>query len=334
LPDHLPGPSPAPLPPLVGWGSLMPASGKRLCTEGCRKYKRGAHYNEGGRRCANCRQYKVHWRACSECGVAAPCTALPRDGSDSDSSGSTGESELAWACARCSRLTALRRGELPPQRGTKVSVADRDAFFEAQLDPATACYVRLWLVPRRRYCPLFWARLIFWLRWRCVAATLRGPPDGCVVRAGRNRRVMDTDALALHVRRLRDQGHWPPGNAPVLLTGVSDVILAQVKANLQLPLHSAGLPAWGAREIGRLRGCPDSLSELRTGPLDRAGFLQNPAGQSGNLLVRRCTDAMKRCFGTASSPAAAALPARFASTASLGEAGVLGNAARRRLLWT
>ncbi len=303
---------------------------KRLCTAGCRKYKPIAHY-PGGRRCANCRQCGIHWRVCDECGVAAPCTPLPSDESDSESAD---ESDVEWACARCGRLAALRRGELPKQRGTKVSAADREAFFEAQLDPATAHDVCLWLVPRRRHCPLFLARLIFWLRWRCVAATLRGPPEGCVVRAGRNRRVMDTDLLALHLRELRDKGHWPPGNAPVLLTGVSDVVFAQVKANLQLPLHSAGLPAWSAQQVGRLRSCPDSLSELRTGPFDRAAFLQNPAGQSGNRLVQRCTEAMKRCFCTASSPAAAALPPRFASTASLGEGGVLGDAARRRLLWT
>lgn len=301
---------------------------KRLCTQGCRRFKPLAHYRGAGRRCANCRQYQFYWRTCDTCGVAGPCTAVHDSGSDS---GSEDDPDEDWACARCARLADLRDGRLPPQRGATVSAAERRAFFAAQLDADTALRVRLWLVPRRPYCPLFWARVILWLRWRCVAATLRGPAEGCVVRVGRNRRAMDTDLLALHLRQLRDQGQWPPGTAPVLLTGTSDVVFAQVKANLQLPLHSAGLPAWSAQEVARLRSCPDSLSELRTGAFNRAAFVANPSGQGNSLLVKRCAEAMRRCFCIAPS---AVLPARFASTASLGEAGVLGDAARRLLLWT
>jgi hypothetical protein len=304
---------------------------KRLC-QACRKMRSAGQvvctHPPGGRRCKTCHVYGREWQVCNECGSAATCTPAPASGSESDESDS--DADLAahtWLCARCHRLASLACGDLPAKRGgrgKKVPAADRELFWQAQLDPTISARVRLWLVPRRRRCPLWLARLLFWLRFGIVAAALEGPPDTALQRRGRNERRMDSDGLALHLRRLSARGRFPPGLAPVLLTGVTPQGLAEIQASLALPISSAGLPAWPAPERDRLRACRVSLSELHRGtPLNREVFVLNPLGQGGNLLVRRCTEALQ-CAGLAHAPAAT----------TLGAPGLAGDAARRLLLWT
>lgn len=196
----------------------------------------------------------------------------------------------------------------------------------AQLDPEVQAQVRLWIVPRARHCPLWLTRLVLWLRFAAVAAVLEGPLDGCLVRHGRNGRRMDSYELALHLRDLVARGRFPDGPAPVLLTGVTEQGLVEVRAALALPGPVAAPgPAWSEGDRGRLRSYAFSLSELqRSGrALDRGAFVQNPLGQSGHLLVQRCAAALER-VGLPHVPTATAL----------GAPGLAGDAARRLLLWT
>jgi len=228
-------------------------------------------------------------------------------------------------CARCERAAALQRGELPPQRGAAVPDEERAAFSASQLAPAVRPHVDVWLVPRRRWCPLWLARVVLWCRWACVAGVLEGPPDSCLRQGGRGTgraRYLGPPQLAAHLRDLRGRGGWPDGAAPVLLTGVSDV--ASVHAAL-------ALLDFPAAERDRLAACPASLSELQTGPaLRRADFVADPRSQSSHILVLRCTLAMERA-GLA--PGGTLLP-RFTNTATLDQPGSRGDAFRQLQLWT
>jgi hypothetical protein len=196
-----------------------------------------------------------------------------------------------------------------------VTTAQRLAFVDFQL--ATVPFlVEIWLVPLKPWCPLQLARLVFWCRWHRVAAVLHGPPESAFPRSAGQRRV-DHAKLAAHLCSLRATQRWPPGSAPVLLTGCTPTDLERVKADL------GGLPV---AEHARLVTCPDSLSAIKAVAAGwRDQFVRAPRQHSA-LLVRRVRVAMVNAFGRA-----AAMPGQ---TAELGEASAHGGAFRKLQNWS
>lgn len=178
------------------------------------------------------------------------------------------------------------------------------------------------------------ARAVLLLRHGCVAATLRGPPETAMRRAGKSGpRYLDPARVGRHLLELWAQSHWAQGVAPVLLTGLGAAALpAVVAAAVALGPGAPLGPPLG--EAARLVTVPSHLSELRTGlPAPTRAWVQGlaatPAAPAfgGHTLCIRCQAALHSVFGP--HPAAPLnLPA------ALDEAGPRGAAFRALQLWS
>jgi hypothetical protein len=192
-----------------------------------------------------------------------------------------------WVCSCCGDAETLRRDEHPPKRTTALSTPEKVAFLE--LHQALHASVDVWIVPRSRWCQLQMARLLLWRRYGLLAALLAGPPPAAYYRVGDARHV-DGDVLADHFAELHQAGGWPPGSAPILVTGTVEADLADSRDTLRVMEQAMLLPVG---EAARLRPYKPSLSEwMATAAGWRDAVVSDPMTAPPCVLAVRVRDAL------------------------------------------
>ena len=170
-------------------------------------------------------------------------------------------------------------------RQTRPSDRAHDARALATMHLAHVVHVEVWVIALQKPCFLLLFRLIIWRRFGLLVGLMIGPPSG-VHTYSHGRRVLNHGALARHLETLRQQGHWPRGRAPVLLTGCSSADLQQVL------MHTASLPLAQRR---RLTAYPHTVSERgATAGLPLQRFLKAPSSPAlqRSVALRRARAAL------------------------------------------
>ena len=277
---------------------------------GCNRSGSALAYGpENEKRCNSCYQAARRkgsglplWMHCPDCGVGPQAcfpAAAESSGSDaeSDTGADSGDSETEssaepdqeppdWRCARCTVITDLALAPQDVKRvWSNVPLAQALALYTAHIEAWIS--VDAWIVPSPRgdkRCLLIYARLVFWRRWGMLAGLVQGVTGA--VRWCHGRRVVTHATMVTHLCALCDEGAWPRGNAPVLLTGWPGAELAP----LRVLLVQSG---FSQREAARLRALPYSLSERQRGVtkgLKLKAFLGAPSRPCWQEcpLVRQC----------------------------------------------
>jgi len=160
--------------------------------------------------------------------------------------------------------------------------------------------------------------LLLWRRYGYIAAVLCGPPARAHYWSHGTPHV-DGDILADHVAELVVDAGWPPGNAPIVVTGTSDGDLADAREALEILSQAQVLPPG---EAARLRPYSDSLSEwMATTEGWRAAVAHNVLAAPPCVLAGRVRGALH----------AAGLPVAGRLTARLDQPGPRGDVFRA--LW-
>jgi len=210
----------------------------------------------------------------------------------------------------------LAGNDLPPRRGVALTGADKAARLSRHL--AHWARVDLWLLPRKRWCPLEAARLYLWRRYSLIAGVLLGPPDRVHSRSNGSP-VVDGDALADHIAELIVDAGWPKGHAPIVVTGTREADLAHSRVAVGIASEALGLPGGAAVQDPRLRPFPASLSEWRATTAGwRDAVAQNAVTAPQCLLPLRVRDAL----------GAAGIAVTGRPTARLDQPGLRGDAFR------
>ena len=268
-------------------GSLMARAPPRKRCSGCNALKAtGALYHgpQGAKCCHGC--YKAsrregaglpEWRACAGCpaGHTGPkrcfseTPATPADSESdsefSDSADSADSDAAEWRCADCRRVSALATGSVTKTRvgATGPMIVELIATHRAQW-----VFVDFWILALTPECELILSRLIFWLRFGVLAGLL--PTVACASWT-HNVRVLDVVVLATHIHALFQDGRWPAGNAPVLVTGARQHDFDALGGLLA----ARGMPA---AQRARLRPVPFTLSErMATAGFELRAFVRSPA---------------------------------------------------------
>jgi len=266
-------------PTVLGGGSWLRMAPKakaaarapRTCV-GCRSRPDACRYT--GPRCQQCYLHTRQWRACEGCGEDGCCqrAAPPRP---------------RWLCPAC--------GAEAGRGSADVAIAS-DGATPGQLSLLVDWHLReapsvatIWLVPCTNRCSLVLARLVLWRRWGCFAGLLRGPPAGVLTRGGgRHGRKCRPTPYGSWLQQLRTSGGWPAGDAPILLTGVRQEHLEDIRSAAQLASWAPG----GLQmdfPVERLCVWSRSLSRNVPGVLEGwclADFLANPLAHSCEFVLR------------------------------------------------
>jgi len=152
--------------------------------------------------------------------------------------------------------------------------------------------VDLWVVPWTNKCMLRMFRMVMCRFGRIVglvpAAAPVVPRASCVFRRSNSKMILNVAALVKHLAVLFNDDRWPKGTKPIVLSGVQDEDLIQLKQQLTPP--QGIMPK---RQRGRLCSVPFTLSE-RGATAGMKGFRDAPGQQQwGNKkLVKRARDTL------------------------------------------
>ncbi len=251
-------------------GKTAAAPEKKRCV-GCRVEKAaGLKFKwYAGPRCKTCHrptergQPGKEWQACHDCSEEGPCT----------------RPEQSWLCRRCvaRRARADAGAGLGAGLDTLSAGCTADQRSELLARHLVLARVDIWVMPCSAECLIVLARIVFWRLHGRFAGLLPGPPPGVLSRGGGRRgRTCNVALMAAFIVALHEEARLPPGDAPLLLTGVNNAQLAAVRA---------ALPA--AVATGRFRAYPESLSRrVSASGWTLQAFLDHPDENGGVLGTR------------------------------------------------
>lgn len=209
-------------------------------------------------RCEPCYDDGAEWIACGACGRVTRV--------------------VDERCAACSFAEDARRGDIGFKHPLENECNACRLLADAHRRPWLARRFRAFVMPMRPRCTLHAARV---LAWRChgdLLGLLEAPGEGTFDDLAHPRAYVP--ALAKHLTRLYREGRWPPGDAPIVLTGVKRVP----------PV--AALPP---RQWARLRAFDRSLTKGH-GQLEGATWADitgNPAAVPAGVPLRRALRTMR-----------------------------------------
>lgn len=220
----------------------------RVLAAGPRRRKRCFGCNEL-RRATALRSGRAGEKRCSACAKAAAKakTTLPAWCVCSSCGGGPVRC-IEGACVACRRVSALEHGGIG---STRLGAERGDVEALAGLHLADWSYVTVWILALTPECLLILIRLVLWCKFGCLAGLFLAVD---VQSWSHGVRTLNLVLLADHLHGVFVQGKWPPGNAPVLVTGIAQSDLGALVALMA----QRGVPV--AARL-RLRALPCSLSE-------------------------------------------------------------------------
>ena len=177
---------------------------------------------------------------------------------------------------KCHHHLELLRGRIGEHDFDNCDEADVAELVDRNIENAPG--VHLWVMPTSGYaCTLVRARLISFRSFGRLMGLLRGPSAELRTYGAYGERFQ-AGRLADHLATAM-AGFWPTGNAPIVLTGVSDAELTLVK----LALQQRGADP---DELARFRAYNGSLSKLRVpGAFNANEYIASPANYDGHAHV-------------------------------------------------